>query len=40
VLVLNALARKSSDLHEFNQTHNAAVFPPKCETFALEIHHT
>jgi len=37
VLVLNALVRKSSDLHEFNQTHNAAVFSPKFETFALQI---
>jgi len=26
VLVLNALVRKSSDLVEFNQTHNAAMF--------------
>jgi len=40
VLVLNALVRKSSDLLEFNQTHNAAMFSSKCETFALLIHHT
>jgi len=39
VLVLNALVRKSSDLLEFNQTHNAAMFSSKCETFALQIHH-
>jgi len=37
VLVLNALVRKSSDLLEFNQTHNAAVFSSKCETFALQV---
>jgi len=35
VLVLNALVRKSSDLLEFNQKHNAAIFSSKCETFAL-----
>ena len=40
VLVLNASVRKSPDLLEFNQTHNAAVFSTKCETFALQIHHT
>ena len=40
VLVLNALIRTSSDLLEFNQTHNAAMFSSKCETFALQIHHT
>jgi len=40
VLVLNALVRKSSDLLEFNQTHNAAMFSSKGETFALQIHHT
>ena len=40
VLVLNALVRKSSDLLEFNQTHHAATFSSKCETFALEIYHT
>jgi len=33
VLVLNALAHKSSDLLEFNQTQNAAMFSSKCETF-------
>ena len=38
VLVLNALVRKWSDLLEFNQTHNAAMF--SSETFALQIHHT
>jgi len=32
VLVLNALVRKSSDLLEFNQTHNAEMFSSKCET--------
>jgi len=40
VLVLNASVRKSYDLLEFKQTHNAAVFSFKCETFALQIHHT
>jgi len=35
--VLNALIRKSSDLLEFNQTHNGATFSSKCETFALQI---
>jgi len=40
VLVLNALVRKSSDLLEFNHTHNAAMFSSKCETFVLQIHHT
>jgi len=35
VLVLNALALKSSDLLEFNQKHNAAIFSSKCETIAL-----
>jgi len=39
VLVLNALVHKSSDLLEFNQTHNAAMFSSECETFALQIHH-
>jgi len=29
VLVLNALVRKSSDLLEFNQKHNAAIFSSK-----------
>jgi len=38
--MLNALVRKSSDLLEFNQTHNAVTFSPKCKTFALQIHHT
>jgi len=28
----------SSDLLEFNQTHNAATFSSKCETFALQVH--
>jgi len=36
VLVLNALVDKSSDLLEFNQTHIAAVFSSKWETFALQ----
>ena len=36
MLVVNALVRKSSDLLEFNHTHNAAVFSSKCETFALQ----
>jgi len=35
VLVLNALVRKSTDLLKFNQTHNAAMFLSKRETFAL-----
>jgi len=35
--MLNALIRKSSDLLQFNQTHNAAMFSSKCETFALQI---
>jgi len=39
VLVLNALVRKSSNLLEFNQTHNAAMFSSKCEIFALQIRH-
>jgi len=39
-IVLNALVRKSSDLLEFNQIHNAAMFSSKCETFALQMHHT
>jgi len=40
VPVLSALVRKSSDLLEFNQTQNAAMFSSKCETFALQVHHT
>jgi len=36
VLVLNALVRKSSDLLEFSQKHNAAIFSSKGETFALQ----
>jgi len=40
VLMVNALVRKSSDLLEFNRTHNAAVFSFKCETLALQIYHT
>ena len=39
VRVLNALVHKSSHLLEFNQTHNAATFLSKCETFALQVHH-
>jgi len=35
VPVLNVLVHKSSDLLEFNQTHNAAMFSSKCEAFAL-----
>jgi len=35
VLVLNVLVRESSDLLEFNQTYNAAMFSSKCETFAF-----
>jgi len=34
------LVRKSSDLLEFNQTHNVGTFSSKCETFALQVHHT
>jgi len=37
VTVLNTLVRKSSDLLEFNQTHNAAMFSSKCKTFALQV---
>jgi len=39
VLVLYALVRKSSDLLEFNQTLNAAMFSSKREIFDLQIHH-
>jgi len=39
VLVVNALVRKSSDLLECNQSHNAAMFSSKCETFALQMHY-
>jgi len=35
--VQNAVVRKSSDLLEFNHTHNAAMFSSKCEPFALQI---
>jgi len=38
--VLNALVRQTSDLLQFNQTHNVAMLSSKCETFALQIHHT
>ena len=31
MLVLNALVRKSSDLLEFNQKHNAAIFHPSAK---------
>jgi len=31
VLVLNALVRRSSDLFEFDQTHNAAMFSPSAK---------
>ena len=37
MLVLNAFVRKSSDLLEFNQTHNAARFSSKFEMFALHV---
>jgi len=37
VLVLNTLGRESSDLPEFNQTHNATMFSFKAETFALQV---
>jgi len=40
VLVLNALVRKTSALVEFDQTHNAATFSSKFETFVLQVHHT
>jgi len=33
--MLSVLVRKSSDLLEFNQIHNAATFSSKCKTFAL-----
>ena len=39
ILVVNKLVCKSSDLSEFNQTHNAAMFSSKCEIFDLQIHH-
>jgi len=35
--VLNALILKSSDLLQFNHTHNAAVFSSKWEAFDLQI---
>jgi len=35
--VLNAWVRKSFDLREFNQTHNASMFSSKCKTFALQV---
>jgi len=34
------IGSKSSDLLEFNQTHNAAMFSFNCEAFALQIYHT
>ena len=37
MLVLNALILKSSDLLQFNHTHNAAVFSSKYEAFDLQI---
>jgi len=37
VPVLNAWVRKSFDLLEFNQTHNASMFLSKCKTFALQL---
>jgi len=40
VLVLNALVRKSFELLRFNQTHNAALFSTKCETFPLHVRDT
>ena len=40
VPVLNTLVRKSSDLPKLNQTHNAAMFSSKCETFALQVRDT
>jgi len=38
--VLNTLVRKSCDLPEFTQTHNAAMFSSKCETCALQVRDT
>jgi len=40
VRVLNTLVCKSSDIPEFNQTHNAEMFPSKYKTFALQIRNT
>jgi len=40
VLVLNALVGKSSGLLEFNQTHIAAMFSSKSETFTLQMYHS
>jgi len=40
VPVLHAVTRKSSDLPEFNQTHNAAMFSSNSEMFALQVHQT
>jgi len=37
VPVLDTLVRKSFDLPKFNQTHNAAMFSSKRETFALQV---
>jgi len=37
---MNALVRMSFHLLEFNQTYNAATLSSKCETFALQVHHT
>jgi len=38
-ILLVALVRKSSDLLDFYQTHNAATFSSKSETFGLQVHH-
>jgi len=40
VLMVNTLVHKSSDLLEFNQTHNAAMFSSKCEIFAVQVRDT
>jgi len=32
--------RKSSDIPEFNQSHNAAMSSSKCKTFALQVRNT
>ena len=37
VFVLNTLVRELSDLPQFNETHNAAMFSSKCKTFALQV---
>jgi len=40
MLLLNTLVPKSSDLPEFKQKHNAAMFSSKRKIFALQIRNT